>query len=205
MNMNSVKLAFCITFGVLLAGACVFAQGSIKTQYRYNNIKLKQPVISKSMIPAVTKYKKGNYLGAMVDLEELIKKEQNNTTAKYYLALCYTQLGYEGKANDMYRNVVEANDNYVLTYFSQRAMDCTGKTDNSENCAPPKRATIPAVKVGDNNSENSENSDIDAFIQSGMRMHPSVVDRITKDRMERKIQADEYMKKQEENQANNPS
>ena len=48
----------------------------------------KEPKMTAAMKPIIAKYKRGDYVGSMQDLEELIKVEKNNTYAKYYLALC---------------------------------------------------------------------------------------------------------------------
>ena len=71
------------------------------------NVVPKAPKISESLKPIILKYRNENYVGAMIDLEELVKKEKNNTYAKYYLALCYTRLGYREEAQILYNEVAD--------------------------------------------------------------------------------------------------
>lgn len=145
----------------------------------------KAPNISASLKPCIAMYKQGNYIGAMQDLKEIVEKEPKNTYAKYYLALCYTQLGYSDEARGMYQKIVEAQDNAALTYYSQRALDCIGNPENEQCKAPAKKTS----------ASPEETDEITKFIQSGKQFHPSVTDRITKERMERQIQKEEYEKK----------
>lgn len=155
-----------------------------------NYVTPKAPYITPSLKPCIQKYKQGNYTGAMVDLETLVKKEKNNTLAKYYLALCYTKLGYKEEAKILYGEVVDKDDNITLTYYSQRALDCL------ENPEDPKCSVSKNTK--NNEEEEKEVDDITEFIQSGKKIHPAAMDRITKERMERKLQESEYIRKQQE-------
>ncbi|MBQ8476465.1 hypothetical protein IJ531_05325, partial [bacterium] len=71
MKNTSLKFLSWILFTALIMAAQVFADDTeaqkpkIIYKYTYNNIPLKQPVMSKSMQEGVAKYKQGNYLGAM--------------------------------------------------------------------------------------------------------------------------------------------
>lgn len=159
-----------------------------------NEIVPKAPAMSASLKPCVAMYKQGNYVGAMQDLETLLEKEKNNTYAKYYLALSYTQLGYKEEAQKLYKEIAEKKDGSVLVYYSQRALDCIGNPE-SEQCNPPKKEEEGSEE------EKPQVDDIQKFIQSGRQFHPSVTDRITKERMERQIQKEEYQKKQMENRS----
>ena len=200
MSKNSLVSIFCLAVCMLFVGTCTYAESATNIKYRYNNIPVKQPVASKSMLPAIAKYKQGNYVGAMVDLKEVLEKEENNTYAKYYLALCYTQLGYKGEAQKLYREIAEKGDNFSLRYYSKKAATCI---DNplDEVCLPPKKVRPPEIAEGEN-GENKEVDDITKFIQSGKQIHPNAMDKITRDRMERKLQADAYSKKQAEEAKN---
>lgn len=150
------------------------------------NVTPKAPKISASMKPIVAKYRNKNYVGAMQDLEELVKKEKNNTYAKYYLALCYTRLGFKEEAKILYQEVIDKDMNLTLSHYSQQALDCLENPD-SDQCKPASER----VEV-----DNTSPSDIDIFINSGRKIHPNAQDRITKERMERKLQEDEYIRRQ---------
>jgi len=147
----------------------------------------KAPVISAGLKPIIAKYKKENYVSAIQDLQELIEKEPNNTYAKYYLALCYTRLGYKEEARAAYEEVIAKNDNLTLVYYSTRANICLATPEN-EICRPPKATPY----------EEAQMDELERFIESGQKIHPSAQDRITRERMERKLQADDYRKKQQE-------
>lgn len=177
------KILSVIAIGIISFSLCASA-----TTY---NITPKAPKISESLKPIITKYKQGDYIGSMVDLEELIKIEKNNTYAKYYLALCYTQLGYREEANILYREVAQKNDNLALSHYSQRALECLDNPDN-QTCNPELQKT-----------KNSEPmTDMDLFIQSGKTFHPSAMDRITKERMERKLIQEEQIRNQQKASVN---
>lgn len=171
------------------------ASMSLMVSAATNNVVPKAPTISNSIKPAVAMYKQGNYVGAMQELKEITEKEKNNVYAKYYLALSYTQLGYKDEAQRLYHEIADNKaNNSVLVYYSQRALDCIGNPE-SEQCNPPKQ------KEGEEGEEKPHVDDITQFIQSGRQFHPSVTDRVTKERMERQIQKEEYQKKQMENRS----
>ena len=44
-------------------------------------------------------------------------------------------------------------------------------------------------------------TDMDIFIQSGRKIHPAAMDKITRDRMERKLQEEEHIRLQQEQEA----
>ena len=178
------KLLSLIVIGMLSLGLCANAAT--------HTITPKAPKITESLKPIIAKYKKGDYVGSMQDLEELVKKEKNNTYAKYYLALCYTRLGYKEEARIVYQEVVNKDENIVLSYYSQKAIDCL---ENPENpiCKPqPKNAE---------EGEQEELDDMDLFIMSGKKIHPAAMDKITKERMERKMIEEEYIRTQQQQEA----
>lgn len=150
------------------------------------NVTPKAPKVSASLKPIVAKYRNKNYVGAMQDLEELVKKEKDNTYAKYYLALCYTRLGFKEEAKILYQEVIDKDVNLTLSHYSQQALDCL-ENPNTDQCKPPSERT---------ETDSVNPSDIDIFINSGRKIHPNAQDRITKERMERKLQEDEYIRRQ---------
>ena len=145
------------------------------------------PKVTEGLKPIIVKYKQGNYVSALQELDELLAKEPENTYAKYYQALCYTKLGYREEARAAYNEVITKNDNLTLVYYSTRANTCL---DNpaSEICNPPKATPY----------EEAQMDELERFIESGQKIHPSAMDRITRERMERKLQAEDYRKKQQE-------
>ncbi len=153
----------------------------------YSYVTPKAPYISPSIRGAVYKYKQKNYVGAMQDLESTLQKEPKNTAGLYYLALTYTQLGYEEKAKQLYQAVINSNGNSVLAHYSKYALECIGNPD-SEQCK--SYTTTPKSDVVDD--------DIAKFIKSGKTIHPAAMDKITNERMIRRIQEEEYQKKQNE-------
>ncbi len=174
----------------LLICTCIVITGltnSNNASASTNHVIPKAPYVSPSLKPCIAKYRQENYTGAMQDLETIVKKEKNNTLAKYYLALCYTRLGYKAEAQTLYKEVVEKDDNETLTHYSQRALDCLEDPNNAK-CQPPKL----------NTPEEQELDDISKFIRSGKKIHPAAMDRITRERMERKLQESEYIRKQQE-------
>ena len=180
-----MKKTFLLIFAIIAIIGIINIDRSLAST---NYVVPKAPDVTPSLKPCIEKYKQGNYTGAMVDIETLLKNEKNNTLAKYYLALCYTKLGYKEEAKVLYNEVLNENDNSTLSYYSQKAVDCLDDPD-SEKCSPLKPQT---------EKEKEEIDDITEFIQSGRKIHPAAMDRITRERMERKLQESEYIRKQQE-------
>ena len=156
----------------------------------------KSPTITPGLKPIIEKYRQENYLGAMLDLEELLKTEKTNTYAKYYLALCYTRLGYQQEAKQLYSDVASKEDNFALTYYAKRAITCLDNPDDSI-CFSDKPITTEGKKAKTNTNEKKEvKDDITKFIESGKMIHPSVQDEITKNRLKRKMLEEERERQQ---------
>ncbi len=158
------------------------------------------PIVSESLKPIIVDYRNGNYIQSMLKLEELVKKEPENTYANYYLALTYTRLGKKEDAEKFYNRVITLNSNMSLRYYSQKALACLDDP-TSQQCTDIK-STNQLVKKTNESSDGAvqEDDDITKFIKSGQKIHPAAVDSITKDRMERRIQAEEYLRKQQQEQ-----
>ena len=215
MNRNLIKSMFCLMLSIVFISTASFAANNTRRNtrnqetgnrpqrlkkeiYKYNKVPIRQPVVTKNMAPAVQKYKNGDYLGAMVDLKNLVEtKEPKNTYAKYYLALCYTQLGYKSEATEYYQEVVNDNSSYSLSYYAKRGLTCIDNP-NDDVCKPPKKASIPTEPMNEEEEYQSDTDDITTFIRSGKQIHPAALDKITKERMERKLQADMYAIKEAE-------
>ncbi len=174
-----VSLLIALAITVSITGFCTAEAANRKSS--------KSSGIPANVRPYVAKYRAGNYIGAMQDLEEFIKVNENNSYAKYYLALCYTRLGYKNKAHGLYDEISHDTQYPAIAFYSQRAAVCLDNPADPR-CNPPK---LPDAK-------QKEVDDITAFLQSGRMIHPSAMDKITRDRMERRIQNEEYLKRQEE-------
>ena len=181
-DLNMKKTLSLLILGIAAVGY-ITTTNAFATTY---NVTPKAPKVSASLKPIVDKYRQKNYVGAMQDLEELVKQEKQNTYAKYYLALCYTRLGYKEEAKILYQEVINKDENLTLSHYSQQALDCLENPD-AQGCRPP---------VSKSEMEQLEPSDIDIFINSGRRIHPNAQDRITKERMERKLEEDEDIRRQ---------
>ena len=154
------KVLLSIISGIIAFNFSNFDMANATTR----SITPKAPKITESLKPIVVKYKKGDYIGSMQDLEELVKKEKNNTYAKYYLALCYTRLGYKEEAKILYQEVIDKDENLSLSHYSQKALDCL-EEPNSDMCRPA------SMRNQDDEAEELP-SDIDLFIMSGRKIHP---------------------------------
>ena len=193
MKKNYLKYALATLLFINIS-TCVFAA---KTQV----IRPSTPVISESLKPIVVDYRNGNYTQSMLKLEQLLKKEPENAYANYYLALTYTRLGKKEEAEKYYNRVITLNSNMSLRYYSQKALACLDDP-TSQQCTEIK-STNQLVRKTDENSEDGkaqEDDDITKFIKSGQKIHPAAADAITRDRMERKLQAEEYLRQQQQNQ-----
>lgn len=140
-----------------------------------NKISYQQTVVK----PAIVKYRNGNYVGALQDLEDILRKEPTNTYAIYYLALCHTRLGHKEKAQKLYTEIIDNSANSALVYYSQKAVDCLENPDG--NACNPTQA-----------SQTSD--DMTRFIQSGEKVHPAAMDKIINNRMQRELESSERLK-----------
>ena len=102
------------TFLIILSLSLAIGFIGAKTQAATQNVKPKTPYISQSMKPVIAKYRQQNYIGSLQDLIKIMDKEPNNTLAKYYAALSYTQLGKQSEAQALYQEVIDKNDNETL-------------------------------------------------------------------------------------------
>ena len=198
------KIIHFLAFGAIIAFLAGIHTNASATSYKYNKIPVKSPVITKGMKSGVTKYNSGNYVGAIQDLQSYIvslpKKQENATNAAYslyYIALSYTQLGYKGEASELYRLIAESNVNYALTHYSNIALNCIDTDGTNETCSNKIYKAPSLEEIAKANEElNAGKDDMTKFIESGRKIHPAALDRITKERMERKIQADAYTQKE---------
>lgn len=172
----------------------LFIAGCTSSIQAATTITAKEPYLSPKMRPIVAIYKRGDYTGTVSEINNLLKTEPLNTYAYYYKALAYTNLGMKDKAEASYRAVLELNSNAALSYYSRKALACLADP-SGEACVAfdnAKNIKKPDVDL------SMPDDDITKFIKSGKMIHPAAADAITKERMERKIQEDEYLRKQRE-------
>ncbi len=194
MNKRFIGILSCFLLGLVIIANQI---ADAKTEYKYNKIPVKQPAVTANMKPAIAMYNQGNYVGAMLVLEEVVKKDKNNVYAKYYLALCYSQLGLVEDAQACFKEVVEADANYALTQYSKVAVACIEDPKSAE-CTPVKGKAVPSRNENEEEAVADENEDdITQFIKSGKKIHPAAMDKITNERMQRKIQAELYSLQQQ--------
>ncbi len=151
---------------------------------------IEAPAASPALKACIKEYRKQNYVGALQDLRAIVKKDKNNYHAKYYMALCYTQLGYKKQAEDLYKQVSENSKNLALVHYSKLAVVCLNSPNDAMCTGAPKK------EDGTEATKEAPVDDITQFIQSGKQFHPSVTDRITNERMKREVEKKEYERKQ---------
>ena len=77
-----------------------------------------------TMSSAITKYKHGNYSGALQEFISLSKKDPYNPLLLYYLGMTYTQVGNKQQAINAYEAVINMHSNPTLTTYATKGRDC---------------------------------------------------------------------------------
>jgi len=185
---------------IAIITALIISANLHQTLAEAGTIKAKAPYVSNNLKPIIAKYNKGDYTGAMGDLEQLLRKDKKNTLAKYYLALCYTQLGFRGEADGIYDEIIRRNEDMTLVYYARKARNCIDRNDGSNKECETNIASFNKVE---NNGKNIEEDDITKFIKSGQKIHPAAMDRIMQDKLQRQIQMEEKKLEKDGNQLNN--
>ena len=235
-------LIFTISFMLLLGGiinVCAVAQDSEEFsedapyKNKIENLSLKQfenemTVKFKNEVwtPIKNEYNAGNYLMLIPELKQNLKsdyakKKECELVLRYYLALCYHNLGYVREAKEEYKKVSSMTEGSDLAFYSKKAIACIDDP-NSSACTGKKKEKKPELSELEKAQQNEikqlrqqvtklqnelapkvnpNDDDISRFIKSKQAIHPAAMDRITIERMERKMQEAEYIKKQQE--ANN--
>ncbi len=192
--MKKYYLSIALSLGLAL-GFLMHPSDAATVRNKY--VVPKIPTPSKEVKENIDKYRAGNYVGAMVGLEEIVKKDMKNEVALYYLALSYTKLGYSEDALKVYDDLVSRGKNDAIKYYSGKASVCLQNPESDEciNYGKPKEPE----ENQEENGEQQEPSDIEKFILSGKKIHPAAMDAITKERMERKLQEEQYKRMQQQN------
>ncbi len=186
----SIALSLSIAFSVL-------THPSDAATVRNRYIVPKIPAPTQEVKENIEKYKAGNYVGAMIGLEDIVKKDLKNELALYYLALSYTKLGYNEEAMKVYGDLSLKAKNDVIKYYSGKASVCLQNPEGEEciNYGKP-----PVQEETEQEGEKQEPTDIEKFILSGKKIHPAAMDAITKERMERRLQEEQYKRMQQQNE-----
>lgn len=74
---------------------------------------------NKLAIKGIEQYKKGNYLGTIQTMEEVIDSDPGNALAYYYIAISYVQLGDQSKALAAYDTVIMLSSGSQLAKYAQ--------------------------------------------------------------------------------------
>lgn len=167
--------------------------------------------------PMLSDYLQGNYLGALTMCQSYLKNHERHTEAKYFLALCYHNLGYYAIAKAKYQEIVDAGKNSQITSLAEKGIACID-SPKSEACTGKKavpeltemekaqKARITQLEKQlkemeeQNTPKPTPDDDITTFIKSKQQIHPAAMDRITIERMERKLQEAEWEKKNAQQQ-----
>ena len=100
------------------------------------NVATAKPVATDSATSAAIKlYKSGNYTGAYNSLREILKKDQANALAYYYLAMTEVQLGKTDEAIEDYSRVMKMSPNGVLGSYAKKGKKCV---ETPEKCHEPE-------------------------------------------------------------------
>ena len=185
-------------------------------QYEKNNESVKQNGFWDNILRTI---QKEDYVFAIYTLNNRLKIRPNDYKAVYYLALCYQKLGFAKEAQQEYKKIIEARHEVhpTLVQYAKKASACIddpksalclGKLEVKPVLSEEEKrhqaevnelkAQIKALQEAQAPVVNKNKDDITLFIESKQKIHPAAVDRITVERMERKLQADDYAKKQKE-------
>lgn len=177
--------------------------------------------------PMLKEFNSGNYLMVIPMIKDALKGDSNlyitnkqecEIVLRYYLALCYHNLNFKKEAKEQYDYVSSNAEGTDLAFYSKKAMACMDDP-NSPACTGKKKEKKPELSELEKAQQdeikqlrqqvtklqnelapkvNPNDDDISRFIKSKQAIHPAAMDRITIERMERKMQEAEYIKKQQE-------
>ena len=73
---------------------------------------------------SIVKYKKGDYVGCVQDLQEYTEKDPSNAIAYYYMGIAYMQLGLKDNAYESLKKVSTINSVPRLSSYALQAVKC---------------------------------------------------------------------------------
>ena len=85
---------------------------------------------------AIKNYKAGNYVQAYVDLKNIVKKDQSNGLAYYYLGMTSTQLGKREEAIENYKKASSLSPNGILGKYAKKGIKCIEIPDRCHEVDP---------------------------------------------------------------------
>lgn len=119
----------------------------------------------------ISKYKAGNYVGAMQTLQEVVANDPGNALAHYYFAITCVKVGKFKEAKQEYQTVMKLNPNSELAYYAGiglnyiNSADSAGVQASQENNSevlpappelnPPGQSSSPTVKLNSTNLPGS--------------------------------------------------
>ena len=89
-----------------------------------NVVSAKVKATSPATAQAIKYYKAGNYVQSYLACEEIVKKDQSNALAQYYLAMSSVQLGRKDQAINAYDAVIALSSNGVLGSYAKKGKRC---------------------------------------------------------------------------------
>ena len=95
----------------------------------------KTAVTNPATTEAIKLYKSGNYTNAYMALNAIVKKDQTNALAYYYLAMTEVQLGKIDDAVKNYETVIKMSPNGVLGSYAKKGKKCV---ETPEKCHEPE-------------------------------------------------------------------
>ena len=81
---------------------------------------------------SITKYKNGDYVGCIQDLQDYTEKDPSNAIAYYYIGISYMKLGLKDSATEALEKVSTINTVPRLSSFATQAVKCM--QDNVQKC-----------------------------------------------------------------------
>lgn len=109
------------------------------------NVATAKPAVTNPATSAAIKlYKSGNYTGAYNSLKEILKKDQTNALAYYYLAMTEVQLGKTEEAIENYTRVMKMSPNGVLGSYAKKGKKCV---ETPERCHEPEVSASKATET----------------------------------------------------------
>ncbi|MBQ3311149.1 hypothetical protein IJG72_03645 [bacterium] len=123
---------------------------------------------------AIQKYKAGNYVGCIQDLDEYLQKNTSNQLGNYYLAMAYTKIGDREKAVQFYNKTKALNPNNTLGEYAQKGLVCI---EDPSNCYNRIKETAPKENL----------TELDVFVRSnyGNGLSSELTQQINRSHVER--------------------
>lgn len=98
----------------------------------------------------IMEYKKGNFIGSMQTMQDVVAADPGNTLAHYYLAISYVKVGKVEDAKKEYQKVITLNPSSEMAYYANLGLqnlnpDATAAAPGSPPAAPTGSPSSPAI------------------------------------------------------------